>query len=449
MPQDSKNTSAGGDLKLLAVPFFGAIALTAIFLTIVYFVVPKDSYFYAFLLERSWIQHATFTVFWFTVLQLIMRSRLYFREKDAVQKVEGVVEDALKTDLGNTLVWNDSERLESFIDEKLSDRERESLITRRIFNGLSRLRKTQSTSEIDDYFKTRSEVDFSDLDAGYGTLQYLIWLIPTLGFIGTVMGIGSGIAGFAGIIEHAEDFSQIKTALPSVTTALGTAFDTTFLALLLSVIVVCYSAVLRKAQELLLNRTDTLCLDGILSMFREHSQDTELLVESINECVKELRKTMNGNRGAIETLVSALSGTMQELLAATRKSNVGQELFPVLQGMSKSLIALGRVNVAVRDELRKGREETSQLLTDIAQLLKETNESLRQSPNDGRVNEADDSPDNVGPLDDDPSKGGGNEDFPKGLNKPDGGWAGNTLPPDGDSSPQGPDDDSYDSFKRS
>ena len=376
------HANAKQNLILLLIPFIGSLLLSLIFFSLIYVFVPKEMYLYSFFYDRSWIQYATVTVFWFTLLQLLARTLLHNSEKDAVKAVEKATTEALETDLGNTLVWNDAERLEGFIDEKISEKQKKSLTVSRVVNGLSRLRKTQSTSEIDVYFRTRSDVDFSDLDASYGTMQYLIWLIPTLGFIGTVMGIGTGIGGFANIIQHAEAFNQIKEALPTVTTALGTAFDTTFLALLLSVIVVCYSAVLRKAQEKLLIRIDTLCLDGILPMFREHSQDTDKLVESINECVNVLRNTMNGNRGSIEALITSLTRIMQEFLGAVRESKTDQvsknDFVPLLQGLMDHLSGLKRTNHTLLDEMMAGRQSLLQELSKISKLLVQTNESMKQ-----------------------------------------------------------------------
>jgi len=399
MSNKSGNKSAAGTQKPLVAPtgmdtsaedskrpvaviliLMGACILTAIIQGAAHYFLPKESYLYAFLLERSWIQHATLTVFWFTLLRLVVSSVNHTTEKKAVETVEKAVDEALNTELGNTLVWNDADRVESFIEERVSDRQKQSLTVKRIFNGLSRLRKTQSTTELDDYFKTRSEVDFSDLEAKYGTTNYLIWLIPTLGFIGTVMGIGRGIAGFANIIQHADEFAQIKEALPSVTAALGTAFDTTFLALLLSVVVVCYFSVLRKSQESLLNRIDTLCYDGILSMFREHSQDTEELVAAINECVTALRKTMNGNRVAIENLISTMSSSIQELVKTMSDTSGPLGALSALagagKGLGKNLEEINRNNNNAHRVLHNDLKTLNQKIEEIAGEARRASEFL-------------------------------------------------------------------------
>ena len=51
-----------------------------------------------------------------------------------------------------------------------------------------------------------------------------------MGFIGTVIGVSTAIAGLAGSLENASDVSAIKGALNNVFAGLGTAFDTTLLA---------------------------------------------------------------------------------------------------------------------------------------------------------------------------------------------------------------------------
>ena len=67
----------------------------------------------------------------------------------------------------------------------------------------------------------------------------MIWAIPILGFIGTVWGISGAVSNFSSAMTSVESAAAVSEALkdnlPLVTADLATAFDTTLLALLLSV----------------------------------------------------------------------------------------------------------------------------------------------------------------------------------------------------------------------
>ena len=61
----------------------------------------------------------------------------------------------------------------------------------------------------------------------YAVPRVMIWAIPLMGFIGTVVGISKAVAGFSGFLQTAEEIDQIKQAIGGVTTGLAIAFDTT------------------------------------------------------------------------------------------------------------------------------------------------------------------------------------------------------------------------------
>ena len=66
--------------------------------------------------------------------------------------------------------------------------------------------------------------------------RYLSWVIPILGFIGTVLGISLAADGIQGIIGNQQGLLQISSQLSEVIAPLGIAFDTTLIALSLSIV---------------------------------------------------------------------------------------------------------------------------------------------------------------------------------------------------------------------
>jgi biopolymer transport protein ExbB/TolQ len=93
------------------------------------------------------------------------------------------------------------------------------------------------------------------VDLRYQLLRYLSWAIPTVGFIGTVAGIGSALT----LIDPQN--MQMKL----ITGSLAVAFDTTVIALLESAILVFFLNIIQKEEELAVNRAGSYCLKNLIN----------------------------------------------------------------------------------------------------------------------------------------------------------------------------------------
>lgn len=93
------------------------------------------------------------------------------------------------------------------------------------------------------------------IDLRYQTLRYIIWVIPTIGFIGTVV----GIAGALGYVDP--DHMDLK----AVTANLGVAFYTTIVALMQSAILVLLQHIVQKREESALNAAGSYCLKNLIN----------------------------------------------------------------------------------------------------------------------------------------------------------------------------------------
>ena len=77
----------------------------------------------------------------------------------------------------------------------LTPAERQSILGRRIRGALEHLKSRNSVPEVQEYLAKQADLDASSVDAGYSLLRTFIWVIPLLGFVGTVLGIGAAVAG--------------------------------------------------------------------------------------------------------------------------------------------------------------------------------------------------------------------------------------------------------------
>jgi len=123
---------------------------------------------------------------------------------------------------------------------------------------------SRSVAQASDVLKSSLDLLSHEIDLRYNMVRYLVWLIPTLGFIGTVVGI-SGAMGVA-TKEGAE-------SLDKVTAELAVAFDTTLVALLLSGVVVFLMHLIQEKEERALNSAGQYCLDNLINRLFEKQEN--------------------------------------------------------------------------------------------------------------------------------------------------------------------------------
>jgi len=79
--------------------------------------------------------------------------------------------------------------------------------------------------------------------------RYINWAIPILGFIGTVLGISLAADGIQTIIGSRGSLSDLSSELGKAIAPLGIAFDTTLIALSLSVFLTLLQTALQRFED--------------------------------------------------------------------------------------------------------------------------------------------------------------------------------------------------------
>ena len=149
-------------------------------------------------------------------------------------------------------------------------------------------RKAATELALDD-----STFYLSASESSYTFPRILVWAIPLLGFIGTVIGISQAVSGFSRFLEQAGEIEQIKEGIGTVTSGLAVAFDTTLLALLLSVLVMIPLVLVERLESRLLLNIDIYINDNLLPRFKEQSDkfDKKSMKLSIGEAIQEYLPT--------------------------------------------------------------------------------------------------------------------------------------------------------------
>ncbi len=133
-----------------------------------------------------------------------------------------------------------------------------------------------SAQQAHEIMNSQVELELHQLDLKYTLIRYISWLLPTLGFIGTVVGIASALNAIdvaqtppAHVASFQDDRTevqekQVRSSSEEVTAKLGVAFNTTIVALIQSVLVVLLAQFLQKKEEELVSVQSQYCLDNLV-----------------------------------------------------------------------------------------------------------------------------------------------------------------------------------------
>ena len=121
----------------------------------------------------------------------------------------------------------------------------------RLVRTLHYIYRTGSITGVEDEMKYLAELDLDRSHQRYSLAQILIWATPMLGFLGTVLGISQALGGISPGPEN--DFQAMMSGLQS---NLYVAFDTTALALTLSMVLMFGQFLVERFEIQLLQLVD-------------------------------------------------------------------------------------------------------------------------------------------------------------------------------------------------
>jgi biopolymer transport protein ExbB/TolQ len=132
-----------------------------------------------------------------------------------------------------------------------------------LLRGLERYHLTGSVQETTETIMGRLQIAAEQQESELSMLRYLAWAIPSIGFIGTVRGIGVALM-------RADE--ALTGDLSGVTGALGVAFNSTLVALFISILLMLLIHLLQSGQESLILRLQTICREKFLDKLMDHPE---------------------------------------------------------------------------------------------------------------------------------------------------------------------------------
>ena len=143
-----------------------------------------------------------------------------------------------------------------------------NFLQRLIARIVLQFQSSRSVDQSNSLLNSSLELIQHEIDLKYNMMRYLVWLIPTLGFIGTVVGIAAALGKAGGIPDTSQE-GELNRWMQELTGSLGLAFNTTMLALLLSAVLVFLMHVAQGREETALNRAGQYCLDNLINRLYE------------------------------------------------------------------------------------------------------------------------------------------------------------------------------------
>lgn len=197
----------------------------------------------------------TFLMFWSVGILLL-------KWLNMKQQKEAMLLDVLPTEIAGEITLDSLNRFVEHI--RGLPVAAESFLVNRVLRGIEHFRVRKSAAETVTMMESQSAIDANNIAGSYTLLKAFIWALPILGFIGTVVGVSTAVAGLASSLDTASDMSSMKNALNGVFGGLGTAFDTTLLALIMSMLVKIPTSALQKSEDDIITAVDEYCNENLL-----------------------------------------------------------------------------------------------------------------------------------------------------------------------------------------
>lgn len=332
----SSSESASSDVSLWLSGLIGLI-LALCWYALMYPV--RESYFGAMFWQRGPIPFPTTVVMFWALSILVLK---WFRLQE--QK-KAMLVDLLPTEVSQEITL---ESIDKFIDHinDLPGTGSDSFLINRVVRGIEHFRVRKSAAETVTMMESQSVIDANNVAGSYTIVKVFIWALPILGFIGTVMGVSAAVASLAGSLSGGESMDAMKGALQQVFAGLGTAFDTTLLALVMSLIVKIPASALQKSEEDLITSVDEYCNENLLRRLNDGRHGAVAAAPRTDDSVFEKwLGQMTDAAGEIQKSLALLTEQTVALRAQTQATlhQTNGSLTEHIAGVQKGLAGLNGV----------------------------------------------------------------------------------------------------------
>ncbi len=196
-----------------------------------------------FVIIRDYEQEVCFILLMWALAMMVFKGIATIRNRSLLQM------ELIPLAEGIRILPEDTRDLSRHI-QALPTHQQASLLPRALLAGLQRFSATRNIQDVSTATHAYCASEAERLDAELSMIRYIAWAIPSVGFLGTVRGIGEALG-------HAH--KALEGNIFDVTRSLGVAFNSTLVALLLSIILMFLLHQLQHLQERYVLDTEAYC----------------------------------------------------------------------------------------------------------------------------------------------------------------------------------------------
>jgi biopolymer transport protein ExbB/TolQ len=196
-----------------------------------------------YVLIKDYEQEACFILMFWALAIMAYKGVVTLRHRVLLRK------DLIPLTEGMRILPEDTRDLSRKI-QALPPQEREALLPRALLAALQRFGSTGNIQDASAATHAYCAAEGERLESELSMIRYIAWAIPSVGFIGTVRGIGQAL-GYA--------HKAIEGDIFEVTKSLGVAFNSTLIALLISIVLMFLVHQLQSLQERYVLDTEAYC----------------------------------------------------------------------------------------------------------------------------------------------------------------------------------------------
>lgn len=173
------------------------------------------------------------------VLMLWAFSILGFKGKATFAQQKLLDQDLMRLPADMPVGPEDTRQLAARLQD-LPARMKNYLLPRALLTAIERFAATRNVQNVSTAARDICESEGERLESELSIIRYIAWAIPSVGFIGTVRGIGDALG---------QAHRAVEGDITGVTASLGVAFNSTFIALLISIVLMFFIHQLQLMQE--------------------------------------------------------------------------------------------------------------------------------------------------------------------------------------------------------
>ena len=188
-------------------------------------------------------QEVCFVLFLWAVAILGYKGVAVFKEQNLMYRELVPLEEGMK-------ITPEDMRVASRIVRGLPENERVRLLPKALSAAFHRFESSYNIQDVSTAVRDLCDTESERLESELSMVRYIVWAIPSIGFIGTVRGIGLALG---------QAYKAVEGDITGVTQNLGVAFNSTLVALLISLVLMLVVHQLQSVQEKYVLDTEDYC----------------------------------------------------------------------------------------------------------------------------------------------------------------------------------------------